>query len=50
MPSQKFNANPYFEDTTLAKTFTFSDESTKIAATPIKWKEGMVSFPHGFAD
>lgn len=37
-----FNANPYFEDTKLTKTFTFFDEgTTKITGTNIKWKEGM---------
>ncbi|KAL7602481.1 NAP1-related protein 2 isoform X1 [Lactuca sativa] len=37
-----FSANPYFEDTKLTKTITFLDEgTTKITATPIKWKEGM---------
>ncbi|XP_039062151.1 NAP1-related protein 2-like [Hibiscus syriacus] len=37
-----FNPNPYFEDTKLTKTFTFLDEGTRITATQIKWKEGMV--------
>ncbi|KAJ0790037.1 putative nucleosome assembly protein (NAP) [Helianthus annuus] len=37
-----FSSNPYFEDTKLTKTITFLDEgSTKVTATPIKWKEGM---------
>ncbi|KAJ0765997.1 putative nucleosome assembly protein (NAP) [Helianthus annuus] len=37
-----FSPNPYFEDTKLTKTITFLDEgTTKITATPIKWKEGM---------
>ncbi|KAL1810236.1 hypothetical protein DCAR_0729912 [Daucus carota subsp. sativus] len=37
-----FNPNPYFENSKLTKTLTFLDEgSTKIAATPIEWKEGM---------
>ncbi|OIV89393.1 hypothetical protein TanjilG_22315 [Lupinus angustifolius] len=36
-----FNPNPYFEDTKLIKTFTFLEEgTTKVTATPIKWKEG----------
>ena len=39
------NSNPFFEDTKLTKTFTFSDEGiTKIPATSIKWKEGIVRF------
>ena len=39
------NPNPFFEDTKLTKTFTFSDEGiTKISATSIKWKEGIVRF------
>lgn len=43
--SQHFKPNPYFEDTKLTKTFTFLEEgTTKITATSIKWKEGMVSF------
>lgn len=43
-----FNPNPYFEDTKLTKTFTFSDEDegTKVIATQIKWKEGM-GLPNG---
>lgn len=41
---QNFSPNPYFEDTRLTKTFTFLDEgTTKVTATSIKWKEGMVS-------
>ncbi|XP_059645124.1 NAP1-related protein 2 isoform X2 [Cornus florida] len=37
-----FNPNPFFEETKLTKTFTFLDEgTTKIAATSIKWKQGM---------
>lgn len=41
-----FKTNPYFEDTKLTKTFTFLEEGmTKITATNIKWKEGMVRFP-----
>lgn len=37
-----FKPNPYFEDTKLTKTFTFSDEgTTKITGTYINWKEGM---------
>jgi hypothetical protein len=41
---QHFNPNPYFEDTKLTKTFTYADDegATKITATSIKWKEGMV--------
>ncbi|KAI4326641.1 hypothetical protein MLD38_031931 [Melastoma candidum] len=42
-----FRPNPYFEDAKLVKTFTFLDEgSTKVTATPIKWKEGM-GLPNG---
>lgn len=42
---QHFKPNPYFEDSKLTKTFTFLEEgTTKITATNIKWKEGMVSF------
>ncbi|KAK7347270.1 hypothetical protein VNO80_21798 [Phaseolus coccineus] len=42
-----FNPNPYFENTKLTKTFTFFEEgSTKITATPIKWKEGK-GLPNG---
>ncbi|CAN1155926.1 NAP1-related protein 2 [Linum perenne] len=42
-----FEANPYFEDAKLTKTFTFLDEgTTEISATPIKWKEGM-GLPNG---
>nr|GEV28104.1 NAP1-related protein 1-like [Tanacetum cinerariifolium] len=37
-----FSPNSYFEDAKLTKTFTFTDDgTTKITATPIKWKEGM---------
>ncbi|XP_071731594.1 NAP1-related protein 2-like [Rutidosis leptorrhynchoides] len=37
-----FSPNSYFEDTKLTKTFAFLEEgTTKITATPIKWKEGM---------
>ena len=39
---QNFNENPFFEGRKLTKTYTFLDEGTKITATPIKWKEGMV--------
>ena len=40
-----FKPNPHFEDTKLTKTFRFLEEGvTKITATNIKWKEGMVSF------
>ncbi|GMH21426.1 hypothetical protein Nepgr_023268 [Nepenthes gracilis] len=36
-----FNANPYFGDARLVKTFTFLDEgTTKVTATSINWKEG----------
>ncbi|PWA86688.1 nucleosome assembly protein (NAP) [Artemisia annua] len=42
-----FSPNPYFEETKLTKTITFLDEdTTKITATPIKWKEGM-GIPNG---
>ncbi|KAJ4916143.1 NAP1-related protein 2 [Raphanus sativus] len=42
-----FNPNPYFEDEKLIKTFTFLEEgSTKITATPIRWKEGK-GLPNG---
>ncbi|KAF2545825.1 hypothetical protein F2Q70_00020143 [Brassica cretica] len=42
-----FNPNPYFEDEKLTKTFTFLEEgTTKITATPIKWKEGK-GLPNG---
>ncbi|KAG4932780.1 hypothetical protein AAZX31_17G096600 [Glycine max] len=42
-----FNPNPYFENTKLTKTFTFLEEgTTKITATPIKWKEGK-GLPNG---
>lgn len=42
---QNFSPNPFFEDTKLTKTFTFLDEGiTKISATSIKWKDGMVLF------
>lgn len=41
--AQNFSPNPYFEDTKLVKTFTFLEEgTTKITATPIRWKEGKV--------
>lgn len=41
---QNFSPNPYFEDTKLTKTYTFLEEgTTKITATPIKWKEGKVN-------
>ncbi|KAK8471304.1 hypothetical protein PHAVU_003G190800 [Phaseolus vulgaris] len=44
---KNFNPNPYFENTKLTKTFTFFEEgSTKITATPIKWKEGK-GLPNG---
>ncbi|KAJ8539914.1 hypothetical protein K7X08_026303 [Anisodus acutangulus] len=44
-----FNANPYFENTKLSKTYTFlEDGPTKIFATTIKWKEGM-GIPNGVA-
>ncbi|CAA7013665.1 unnamed protein product [Microthlaspi erraticum] len=42
-----FSPNPFFEDAKLTKTFTFLDEgTTKITATPIKWKEGK-GLPNG---
>ncbi|EOA35614.1 hypothetical protein CARUB_v10020829mg [Capsella rubella] len=42
-----FNSNPFFEDAKLTKTFTFFEEgTTKITATPIKWKEGK-GLPNG---
>ncbi|MED6170091.1 NAP1- protein 2 [Stylosanthes scabra] len=42
-----FNPNPYFEETKLVKTFNFLEEgTTKITATPIKWKEGK-GIPNG---
>ncbi|OIW18114.1 hypothetical protein TanjilG_00331 [Lupinus angustifolius] len=42
-----FNPNPYFEDTQLVKTFTFLEEgTTKVTASPIKWKEGQ-GIPNG---
>lgn len=48
---QHFKANPYFENTTLTKTFSFPEEGTNaITATQIKWKEGMVSFHLHFED
>ncbi|KAG2303245.1 hypothetical protein Bca52824_031896 [Brassica carinata] len=44
---QHFNPNPYFEDEKLTKTFTFLEEgTTKITATPIRWKEGK-GLPNG---
>lgn len=43
-----FKENPYFEDTKLTKTFTFSDEgTTKITGTVIKWKQGMAAAVNG---
>ncbi|XP_051116996.1 NAP1-related protein 2-like isoform X2 [Andrographis paniculata] len=45
-----FKPNPFFEDTKLTKTFSFLEEgTTKITATPIKWKEGM-GIPNGVAE
>uniref|UniRef100_A0A1J3H5E0 NAP1-related protein 2 n=1 Tax=Noccaea caerulescens TaxID=107243 RepID=A0A1J3H5E0_NOCCA len=43
-----FSPNPFFEDGKLTKTFTFLDDegTTKITATPIKWKEGK-GLPNG---
>ncbi|XP_010428446.1 PREDICTED: NAP1-related protein 1 [Camelina sativa] len=42
-----FSSNPFFEDAKLTKTFTFFEEgTTKITATPIKWKEGK-GLPNG---
>ncbi|XP_020091034.1 NAP1-related protein 2-like isoform X1 [Ananas comosus] len=37
-----FSPNPYFEDTKLIKTYSFTEEgTTNISGTAIKWKEGM---------
>ncbi|KAH7683598.1 Nucleosome assembly protein (NAP) protein [Dioscorea alata] len=37
-----FSPNPYFEDTKLTKSFSYSDEgTTSVTGTIIKWKEGM---------
>ncbi|BAF14900.1 nAP1-related protein 1 [Oryza sativa Japonica Group] len=37
-----FSPNPYFEDTKLTKTYSFSDdEAVKVKATSIRWKKGM---------
>ncbi|KAJ8479353.1 hypothetical protein OPV22_023080 [Ensete ventricosum] len=37
-----FSPNPYFEDASLTKTYSFYDEgTTNINGTTIKWKEGM---------
>ncbi|XP_039126037.1 NAP1-related protein 2-like isoform X2 [Dioscorea cayenensis subsp. rotundata] len=37
-----FSPNPYFEDTKLTKSFSYSDEgTTSVTGTTIKWKEGM---------
>ncbi|XP_018674272.1 NAP1-related protein 2-like isoform X4 [Musa acuminata AAA Group] len=37
-----FSPNPYFEDASLTKTYSFYDEgTTNITGTTIKWKEGM---------
>ncbi|KAL8529597.1 hypothetical protein ACS0TY_006868 [Phlomoides rotata] len=45
-----FKPNPYFENSTLTKTFSFPEEGTNdITATPIKWKEGM-GLPNGVAE
>lgn len=46
---KNFNSNPFFEDSKLTKSFTFLDEEvTKVTATKIKWKDGMVGFSvHG---
>ncbi|ERM94443.1 hypothetical protein AMTRI_Chr04g252890 [Amborella trichopoda] len=42
-----FSTNPYFENTKLTKTISFSDEGTsKITGTTIKWKDGM-EMPNG---
>lgn len=42
-----FDSNPFFEDSKLVKTFTFLEEgTTKLTATPIKWKEGK-GIPNG---
>ncbi|EHA8590258.1 NAP1-related protein 2 [Cocos nucifera] len=40
--SFNFSPNPYFEDTSLKKTYSFFDEgTTNITSTTIRWKEGM---------
>ncbi|XP_038971677.1 NAP1-related protein 2-like [Phoenix dactylifera] len=37
-----FSPNPYFEDTKLVKTYSFTEEGVaNITGTTIKWKEGM---------
>ncbi|XP_042440114.1 NAP1-related protein 2-like isoform X1 [Zingiber officinale] len=37
-----FSPNPYFEDSSLTKTYSFFDEGiTNITGTTIEWKEGM---------
>ncbi|XP_073010860.1 NAP1-related protein 2-like [Typha latifolia] len=42
-----FLPNPYFEDTKLIKTYSFTEEgTTNINGTTIKWKEG-VEIPNG---
>ncbi|XP_020091036.1 NAP1-related protein 2-like isoform X2 [Ananas comosus] len=39
---KNFSPNPYFEDTKLIKTYSFTEEgTTNISGTAIKWKEGM---------
>ncbi|KAF4376679.1 hypothetical protein F8388_025550, partial [Cannabis sativa] len=46
-----FTENPYFEDTKLTKSFSFSDEgTTQITGTPIKWKQGMAALVNGVID
>ncbi|XP_062106661.1 NAP1-related protein 2-like isoform X2 [Humulus lupulus] len=46
-----FTENPYFEDTKLTKSFSFSDEgTTQITGTLIKWKEGMAALVNGVND
>ncbi|WOL02698.1 hypothetical protein Cni_G11417 [Canna indica] len=45
-----FSPNPYFEDTSLTKAYSFFDEGTSnITGTTIKWKEGM-NIANGAAD
>ena len=40
---QAFSSNPYFEDTKLTKTCSFSDDGKiTVKATTINWKDGMV--------
>ncbi|CAD5189287.1 unnamed protein product [Musa acuminata subsp. malaccensis] len=45
-----FSNNPYFEDTKLTKTYSFTDEgTTNVTGTTIKWKEGMEHIANGDA-